>query len=363
MSMLSVFHRRIFSTMLRGVLSVSIVILLSACSGFGGDDGQETDAKVLPPLEVPPDLVTPQGDPRLARPVLPKVKPSSKAPATSTADCRCSKPPRIGEQVLPPGKGVTRMHKGDRRWLVAEAEPEQVWPLVRTFLTLRGYRVSHDEPAIGLLETDWKPRYIDATNADEKSAGNGQSNWRESLRIRIEPAEEAGRTNIYLTQRNSQRAGKEASWELRPADEDRAVEMLNRLARYLSGENVADTPLPPLKAHIDMDDSGHTVIIAKAGFESAWRRTSLALTALGFTIEDHDRANRIFHVYNDLPSGLTEEELKYGKERSATVREDYWIHLQTVGETTHISVRNKSGTVDESQVARHLLTLLLGRLS
>ncbi|HEC19400.1 MAG TPA: outer membrane protein assembly factor BamC [Gammaproteobacteria bacterium] len=355
--MSSVVHSPIFVKVSRwGALP--LLLSLTACSWFSGEDDATASAPELPPLEVPPDLVSPQGDPRLARPVLPK--PAATKPAElGVKDCRCSEPPRIGEQVLPPNKGVQRLREGQRRWLRVEAEPEQVWPLVRKFLEQRGYRVMRDEPAIGLLETDWKPVFV------EENLAKGESNWRESLRIRIEPADQAGRTEIFLAQRNSQRVKDEAGehWELRPADAGRAVEMLNRLARYLAGENVSDAvPLEPLAARIDVDDADHSVIVVDADFDRVWRRTSLALQDLGFTLEDSDRANRIFHIYNELPSGLSEEELKHGKKRSATVREDFWIHLREVGKTTHISVRDKEGVVDESQVARHLLTQLLGQL-
>lgn len=282
-------------------------------------------------------------------------------------DCQCSEPPSIGEQVLPQGKGVQRMREGQRRWLIVQAEPEQVWPLARGFLEMRGYRVQRDEPAIGMLETDWKPVLADAL-VDKKHATdkNGQANWRERLRVRIEPAGKAGYTEIFLTQRHSQRvsdaADETAKWELRPADTDRAVEMLNRLARHLAAENVQDAvPLKALAAEIKIDADGHTVLQLNTTFDIAWRRTSLALDGLGFTIEDHNRASRIFHVYNELPSGLTEEELKHGKPKSATVREEYWLHLQERGEQINLSVRNKAGQVDESQVARHLLNLLSGQ--
>jgi len=357
-----VFHKRISSSALRGLFLLMIVATLNACSWFAGEDGQAGDARLLTPLEVPPDLVTPQGDPRLARPVLPELGGSSAKQAAPTVDCQCNEPPRIGERVLPAGKGVQRMREGQRRWLVVEAEPEQVWPLARKFLDMRGYRVQRDEPVIGLLETDWKAQY-----ADEPSAGNAQTNWRESLRIRIEPAEKPGYTDIFLTQRNSQRVAgeseQESRWELRPADKDRAVEMLNRLARYLATEDVSDAvPLQPLDARIDVDSEQSTVIIVKAGFDIVWRRTGLALDALGFTIEDFDRSSRIYHVYNDLPSGLSEEELNFGKKKSATVREEYWIHVREKGEFTHVSVRNQAGDVDESQITRNLLVLLLGQL-
>lgn len=331
--------------------------LLTACSWFAGDD-EMVDARVLAPLEIPPDLVKPAADPRLARPNLPEA--TTTPAAAQTADCRCEQPPRIGERVLPAGKGVQRMRAGQRRWLVVEAEPEQAWPLVRKFLAMRGYRVQRDEPAIGLMETDWKAQYGDEKGVDVQNGGD--SNWRERLRIRIEPAEQAGRTDIFLTQRNSQRVA-DGEWQLRPADEDRAVEMLNRLARFLADKDVTDAvPLQGLEASIELDADEHTVIIAKADFETVWRRTSLALDALGFTIEDHNRASRIFQVYNELPSGYTEEELKADDRKSATVREEYWIHVQPRDESTHVSVRNQAGQVDESRVARHLLTSLLSQL-
>jgi outer membrane protein assembly factor BamC len=340
------------------ILSV-LLMLLTACSWFA-DDEEMPDARVLAPLEIPPDLVTPAGDPKLARPNLPEAEMASASTSAQTADCRCDQPPRIGERVLPAGKGVQRMRAGQRRWLVVEAEPEQTWPLVRKFLTMRGYRVQRDEPAIGLLETDWKAQFADENSADAQSGG--QSNWRERLRIRVEPAEDAGRTDIFLTQRNSQRS-EGGEWQLRPADTDRAVEMLNRLARFLADKDVSDAvPLKGLQASIEVDVDENTVIIVKADFETTWRRTSLALDALGFTIEDHNRASRIFHVYNELPSGYTEEELKADDRKSATVREEYWIHVQPRDESTHVSVRNQAGKVDESTVARHLLTLLLGQL-
>ncbi len=362
----SVFHKRVSHPALSGLFLLTMMTLLNACSLFAREDGQTSDARLLAPLEVPPDLVTPKADPRLARPVLPELGSSTSKPTAQTVNCQCDEPPRIGERVLPVGKGVQRMREGQRRWLVAEAEPEQVWPLVRTFLDRRGYRVQRDEPAIGLLETDWKPQYGGAQGGDEPITRD-QVRWRESLRIRIEPSEKLGRTDIFLTQRNSQRVvgeGEQKSrWELRAADEDRAVEMLHRLARYLAAEDVSDAvPLQPLNARIDVNSEQGTVIIVKAGFDLTWRRTGLALDALGFTIEDHDRSSRIFHVYNDLPSGLSEEELRFGKKKSATVREEYWIHVRERDESTHVSVRNQVGEIDESQITRNLLVLLLDQL-
>lgn len=360
--------KRVLQTLFRLLLISIATLALGACSWFSGDDAETRDAPLLAPLEIPPDLVSPKGDPRLARPVLPTVNKSKSADSKTLAVAPAvNETPNIGEQVLPQGKGVQRMREGQRRWLVVQAEPEQVWPLARGFLEMRGYRIQRDEPAVGLMETDWKEIFAD-DRADKQSATDktGQANWRERLRLRIEPAEQTGRTEIFLTQNHSQRVpdatDQQPQWELRPADEDRAVEMLNRLARYLAAENVQDAiPLKPIVASIEVDADNHTVLQIDATFDIAWRRTSLALDGLGFTIEDHDRANRIFHIYNDLPSGLSEEELNYGKPKSATVREEYWVQLQERGDRINLSIRNKAGDVDESQVARHLLNLIMGQ--
>ena len=372
MPMFSVFDPKHVLQILCRLMLISIATLaLGACSWFSGDDADSKEALLLAPLEVPPDLVTPVGDPRLARPVLPVMKKTGAISRSALAETPTvnepNAPQSIGEQVLPQGKGVQRMREGQRRWLVVDAEPEQVWPLARGFLEMRGYRIQRDEPAVGLLETDWKEIFAD-DRADKQPTTEkiGRANWRERLRLRIEPAEQAGRTEIFLTQNHSQRgpdtADQQPQWELRPADEDRAVEMMNRLARYLAAENVQDAiPLQPIVASIEVDADNHTVLQLNTTFDIAWRRTSMALDGLGFTIEDHDRANRIFHIYNDLPSGLSEEELNFGKPKSATVREEYWVQLQESGEHTNLSIRNKAGQVDESRVAQHLLNLIQGQ--
>jgi outer membrane protein assembly factor BamC len=263
---------------------------------------------------------------------------------------------------LPQGKGVQRLRDGQHRWLLVSAEPEQVWPLARKFLEMRGYRVSRDEPAVGVMETDWK-NVFDIADAEKES--DGIPTWRERLRLRLEPGQESNRTEVYLTQYRSERVtGTDGSkqWQLRALDGDRAIEMLNRFARYLTAENVEDAiSLAPVASKLGSDGDGGSVLIVEAGFAKVWRRTGIALDALGFVIEDRDRASRIYSVYNELSTGKTEEELKHGKPQSATVRENYRIRLDQKGETTVLSIRTKNGQVDNSDVAVHVLNLLHGQ--
>ena len=318
------------------------IIALTACGS-----SSERDAATLPPLEVPPDLVKPRVDNQMQLPTLPKAAAAPTGQATTDL-------PRIGEAVLPPQRGVHLRREGDRRWLTVEAEPEQVWPLAAKFLVARGYRVAREEPVVGLIETDWKPIFAD-------DAANENPVLRERLHLRLEPGERAGMTEVFVSQTASERAGD--AWQMRAPDEERAAIMLNRFAQYLGGQDVKqETPLTPLASKMDSDADGNPVLRVQAPFEQTWRRTALALETLGFTIEDADRSNRIYSVYTEVSTGKTEEELKYGKPESATVRDAYQVHVTEDGESTLIGVGGKSGWAEGTQQARHLLNLLQGQL-
>lgn len=339
---------------LRGIVLFGVAVILAGCSWFSNKDDADK-AKSLPPLEVPPDLIRPYSQDKVVEPVLPE-----KA-TVQTKDCQCDdKPPKIGEAVLPSGKGVQRLRDGRHRWLLVSVEPEQVWPLAKEFLERRGYQVSKNEPAVGLMETDWKNRF-DNTN------DQGISNSRERLRIRIEPGQQAGSSEIYLNQYSSERIAspgqpESVQWQLRESDKERSIEMLNRFARFLSGEKIEDVAsLSPMKSRFDSDSDGGSVLVVEAEFEKVWRRTALALDALGFMIEDKDQTKGLYKVYNELPSGKTEEELQHGKPESATVREEYLLYLVREGGNTLISVRNETDQIDTSEVALHLLNLLHGQ--
>lgn len=337
---------------LRGLLIVFSALMLASCSMFSSK-AKTKEAETLPPLDVPPDLIRPYSEDKTVKPLT-----SQNAPQNTAKECQCDdRPPKVGEAVLPPGKGVTRLKDGQHHWLLVAVEPEQLWPLARKFLEMRGYQVSRDEPAVGLMETDWKKRF-------DESDGKMVSDSQERLRIRIEPGQQPGSTEVYLSQylRDRIASADDAAgekWKLRESDNERAVEMLNRFASFLAGEKVEEaTPLTPMKSRMDSDGDNGSVLLVEADLEKVWRRTAIALDALGFVIEDRDRASRDYRVYHELPTGKTEEELRHGKPESATVREEYRVHLEEKDSNTLVSVRNDAGQVDNSEVALHLLNLL-----
>ncbi len=329
------------------VATVSLLALLLGACGWLANKPASSEVGELPPLEVPPDLVKPQGKAPLEVPEV--------TPAKAVADCApgAAGLDRITQRVLPPQKDVRIVRDGRHRWLMVEVEPEQLWPLARKFLGQNGYRIAVDDPGIGLIETDWKPLQTDA---------GGKPTLRERLRLRIEPGQVPGSTEVYLSQALGERRA-DGEWALRNPDEERAAEMLYRLARYLGNEDVGQaTPLQALDSQIDRDQDGNVRLRIAAPWEAVWRRVGLALDNLGFVIEDRDRANRLYSIYTEIASGKTEEEVKYGKPESATVRLSYTLKIGEAGQETTISVFDANGNPDNSGQARHLLTQIQGQL-
>jgi outer membrane protein assembly factor BamC len=325
---------------------ISCSLLISACSWFSEEEPGA--APVEPPLEVPPDLIKPSGNPSLQMPQVPQASQQKAQPAADL--------PKLGQRVLPPQRGVTLVRDGWRRWLLVEAEPEQVWPLAKKFLLGRGYLVATEDPEIGFLETKWKQRY-----AAEGDKGEVKASTRERLRLRLEPGEGLGTTEVFLSQEAAQREGD--TWQLRAPDAGRSEEMLNRLARYLGGHDVKQAvPLTPLQTELSHDADGAPELRVSYPFDKTWRRVGLALENLGFVVEDYDRSSNTYHVYNEVSSGKTYEEIHYGKPEKATVRETFRVRLVAAGDTTVISIRDKSGAPESTQQARHLLNLLQGQL-
>src|SRR2546423_8423380 len=117
--------------MLKRLAVIGSVLLLGACSGVNEWMEGKTEYKnaaTLPPLEIPPDLTSPQRDNRYA---VPDAVQSTATLSGYEAERRQVKPGAAGVVLLP---SVDRMHierAGTQRWLVVQdIAPEKLWPLV-----------------------------------------------------------------------------------------------------------------------------------------------------------------------------------------------------------------------------------------
>ena len=321
------------------------------------------------PLEVPPDLTLPNFDEGLELSI------GSGRPAASAAPAAESAP----LVVLPNQDNMMLARDGAQRWLVLNGEPEQVWAWVRSFWLKRGFALTVEDPATGVMETEWTQRQsnlpADAgaqTKADTKIYAVPT---REKFRVRFERGEKPGTTELYLSHRGVELStqDKMLAWRLRPTDLELENELLKQLMVYLGVEQekaggILAAPQEIIKrATLSADAQGIPVVHIDEDFPRVWRRVELALDRLDYNIEDRDRSTGVFFVIaQDSPAELGEGKKKSWMTRlfksDKDAQRQYRIVLKDEGEATNVYVRDKSGDKLDNALAEPVLKQLQTKL-
>ena len=107
-----------------GIVASCIIVACAASGCSGTSERNKIDYKSagrLPPLEIPPDLATPQNSDRYAVPT----------PGEATySDYSRSRDPEQGaeaDSVLPERAGMRVVRVGEYRWLEIDSEPGALW--------------------------------------------------------------------------------------------------------------------------------------------------------------------------------------------------------------------------------------------
>ena len=363
-----------------------LVGVLAACSSSGGfftsqDKAYRSQRETVDDLEIPPDLSSSAIDDAMEIP--------SGASASYSEYRNKQQEGRFqsgsnlaGSQVLPEFKGIKYMRDGDQRWLEIDAPPEQVWFRVVEFWRKNGLLIAEQNPATGVMTTDWlesRPNIKQGAITEflRKTFDSVYSSaTRDQFRVRIEPGEQTGTTDLFLTHRGmEEKLKKDVSgqadttyWTPRPNEPETEAAMLRSLMVYLgaSQEQVersttAQTKTPSERARLHKT-SDEVELIIDEGFARAWRLTGVALDRVGFAVEDRDRSQGIYFVrYNTL-----EEKKKKGFfSRLAFWRGDeiddqnqYQVKLESDRNETRVIVNDQKGVRQNSATAIRLLTLL-----
>jgi outer membrane protein assembly factor BamC len=290
------------------LLPLFLMIALAA-SGCGMVESKKIDyksAQTQPTLEVPPDLVAPASDNRYAVPDT-----QSKGTATlSTYNQERKTAPTSSTTLLPEPDKVRIERAGTQRWLVVQATPQQVWPVLKDFWQENGFIINIDSPETGVMETDWAENRAKIPQDGIRNLlgkvidGIYSTAERDKFRTRVETGKD-GTTEIYISQRGMEEVyateGKDQTkWQPRPPDPELEAEMLRRLMlRFGVEENRAESLLAnqntPDQARV-VKEAGMPVLEMDESFERAWRRVGLALDRVGFAVEDRDRSKGVYFV-------------------------------------------------------------------
>lgn len=371
----------------RNTILSFLILGLAGCGGspergeresFYGREAEYRASRSLPPLEVPPDLVRPTEDAAMGLPAV--VEEEGTATYSGYAGVRPApaREPMPTPGVLPPVSGARVERGGAQRWLVVDASPSEVWPKLREFWIENGLTIEREDPAIGIMETQWAENRanIDAGGIrrliEKVTPSVYSSAYRDKFRARLEPGLEAGSTELYVSHRGVEEVsqGERFVWQLRPSDPDLEAEMLYRLLVYFGtrpqqAQQLMDVAAQsPPQARLTRDAQG-PVLELEGDFGRGWQRTGLALDRVGFTVTDRDRSRGLYYVrYADAVVEAQEKglltRLKFWGEDDVARREaEYRVSLQaTEGEPLLLVVLDGKGNRETSPTAERMLKLL-----
>ncbi len=331
-----------------------------------------------PSLELPPDLTTPRYDDRY-----------SVTTATGLAAQQAGGAQRKSELLLTvPDARIARA--GNERWLVVKTTPENAWNLTRQFWNENGFVLATEQPALGLMETDWAENRAEIPQ-DVLRRTLGQfadvfytTYKRDKYRTRIERGVEPGTVEIYLAHRGMEQVptGKidnsspaAFAWALMPPNPDLEAEMLTRLmVKFGTTEPqavaaVAQSTAQPERARIEKGSDGVAKLVVDESFDRAWRRVGLALDRSGFTVVDRDRSSGLYYVrYADPDSDINKRDqgflakLMFWKKDEADKPEQYRIAVVEAAPASLVTVQDPKGAPDKSPTSDRILALLKDQL-
>jgi len=368
-------------------LALALIAGLAGCGGslIESQRIEYKSAAKLPPLEIPPDLTTPNADDRFA---VPDVAPSGSATFSSYNAERAGTPGAAARsEVLP---NVSQLHierAGTQRWLVVPQPPEKVWPVVKDFWQASGFMVQLEQPQAGVMETDWAENHAKLPlDFVRRNLGRVldtlyDTGERDKFRTRLERGAQPGTTEVYISHRgmeevytNSNPAGtgdRSTRWQPRASDPELEAEFLTRLMmRFGVDESTARAQVgarAPERAALSTGTGGAMLLKLDEPFDRAWRRVGLALDRVGFTVEDRDRAKGYYYVrYVDQDTdqeGARKNEglfskLMFWRSKPTVKPEQYRILVKDSKDSSQVQVLNKEGGTDESDTAKRILALL-----
>jgi outer membrane protein assembly factor BamC len=350
---------------------VAAALLLAACSSAPQSARQSeyvTGAVRTNSLEVPPDLTQLARDTRFApQGGVVSASAAARGPVTAAAT-----QPAVALTAL----GDLRVERqGQQRWLVTSMTPEQLWPRLRSFWETNGFTLQTDNPASGVMETEWSENRAKLPRSVVRNVLGGllgnlfDTGERDQFRTRLERTE-AG-TEIFISHRGVEevegdRDGTGTRWRVRPSDPTLEAEFLGRLLVALGQTEaaataaVAQAPEAPARARVVEGQTAATLELDET-FDRAWRRVGLALDRGGFSVEDRDRTNGLYYVRWIDPRLAGEEpgffdRLFRGARAEGPVR--YRIALSAAGDKTRVVVQTSAGEPETGENAQRIVAQL-----
>jgi len=369
------------------IVAVALVaLLLGACSSveqyLPDRRADYKRAKSVDTLEIPPDLTSSSIDDTL---VVPELAPTGSATFSDYSKERVDGV-NVQQNLLPQPDNIKIERDGLDRWLVVNADPQEVWPRVRRFFDDSGFSIDTENPATGVIETGWMEDRADVPEGFLRDFLGKYTNpvysskLRDRYRVRVEPGLVAGTTDVYLTHYGvvQVEVGNSASvdyvWQPRPRDADLEAIMMRRLMVFLGTDEdravqlLAERPQGSApRAQIRTSDISEQYLRVDESIARSWRLIGIALDASNFIIEDRDPEGFVYTVrYRDPAAEQSGKSIfsSVAFWRTDPSEVPYEVRLRAVSQTiTRVTVHDEDGDVSRSDTARTILESLVAELN
>ncbi len=352
-----------------------LAIVVGGCQS--GGDLRYLDASVGGRLELPPDLIERESESGF------------ELPETFSCDDNTA---RNKVPVLANVESL-RIDGGENFYWLSTAEPvDNIYQLVKNFWAFEGYRLTVDEPIIGVMQTEWILKEVGST---EKS-----SNWllrlfssddlsaiQDQFRTRIE-RDQRGGSRIYIAHRGAEynyvldsnargrppneTASKDNQWRVRQPDPELEIEMLSRLMIYLGlqrlqvDQQLAQVRLfkPRSLMQLDTEEKSPYLII-KDPYHIAWNRVYHNLERLNFEIVSTQFKEGLVKEVGSFVVKIKVAEPKkkaglfsLGSASEPKERQIVLILSEENHELTRVEIETEKGEIDTSFEGAEFLSLL-----
>ena len=371
---------------LSSLAAAALVLALGGCSSLGILESKKVDyksqGKIENTLEMPPDLIGPQGDGRYALPAA-----AATATTTYSAYAQGTQAQAGAEQqtVLPKVPGVRLDRSGAETWLVVEQSPEELWPKLADFWQSMGFVLEKNDQQTGVMQTGWAenraniPQDFIRRTLGKVFDGLYSTPYRDRFRTWIERDPKGG-TDVFVSHEGVQEvytsSGQDQTkWEPAPPKPGLVVEMQRRLMTFLgvpkaqAQQALAQAPRPDHAQIVSSGPDAPTLVVDES-LDPAWQRVGVALNRVGFVVEDRDRAKGLYYVRYIDPAAEQQgkpswfSKLAFWRKSKPEATPQIHILVSAQGnDKTQVSVLpGVQGTVVEPHTREQIISLLYQQL-
>lgn len=299
--------------------TIAMLSSLSACSmlglelfgeeGFFRDrEGDYLEAETIPRIVVPDTMDSYIIDDLL---VIPTLSNNTGQPFIQA--------PRPRPLQRDPDRSVIVQSMNEKSWAVVDASVSQVWPRVRQYWLEKDIELALENPANGLLETNW---FINGDNSDTQ----------EKIRVVVEPGfqdESAEVSLIQISVPQNSEVSERVNWPQESMDPDYASEVLNEISVYLANEmrNYQASTVSFLAGNMPsagkatmLSEGGINMLHLRSDFDRSWAAVGRAIERAGIEIIEENIGEGLFSVaYGETDvieePGLMQRILSTGRRR------------------------------------------------